>query len=57
MPYKDELKGALYELIDRFFKEEKNNRITSFNINGLIGNLNVLLENHKMKNEDKNKNK
>ena len=52
MPYKDELRKALHKLIERFFQEEMNNRITSFNINGLIGSLNALLIEHEVKKEE-----
>ena len=47
--YKGELKKDLMELMQRFLQEEVNNRLTSFNMTGLISNINALLE----YNEDK----
>ena len=44
MPYKDELKSDLMKLIERYFNEEVGNRMTSFSMNGLISNINSILE-------------
>lgn len=48
MIYKEELKKEMLDLIQQFFREEQGNRLTSFNINGLLGAMNQLFEKHRI---------
>lgn len=44
--YKSTLKEALLKLLNEFFAEERGNRLTSNNIEGLAVKINTLLEQH-----------
>jgi len=56
MTYKTEVKEEIYKLINAFFQEERGNRVTSNNIEGLSLKINILLEKHEVKEgEDKKK--
>ena len=44
--YKDTLKDEMLGLIADFFKVERGNRVTSFNIDGLLAKAQVILEKH-----------
>lgn len=51
--YKDTLKDEMLGLIAAFFKVERGNRVTSFNIDGLLAKTQVVLEKHKEPDKDK----
>jgi len=51
--YKPELKEELQSLLMQFFKEEQNNRITSFNMNGLLQSVSQVFDKHKAKDKKK----
>ncbi len=57
MPYQDETKQELMELLMRYFKESQGNRLTSFAINGLVGEINSLLEKNKIPEDKPTKNR
>ena len=48
MAYKEELKKDLMELMQRFGQEEGNNRLTTFNMIGLVTNMNAFFEKNKV---------
>ena len=52
MPYKDELKQQILDILQQFFREEQNNRITSFNMAGLTGALTMIFDKNKMQEGD-----
>ncbi|MBW1996369.1 MAG: hypothetical protein JRJ29_00250 [Deltaproteobacteria bacterium] len=50
------LRAELLALLEKFFNEEQGNKITPFNMGGLIGSVNGLLDKHTIK-EKKEKEK
>ena len=46
--YKEELKKEMLDLIQRYFNEEVGNRVTSFNMNGLILSVGAVFDNNKV---------
>jgi len=51
--YKAEIKKALHQMLIDFFNEERGNRVTSYNVNGLIGTLNSILQDNVIEEEEK----
>jgi len=45
--YKPELKQEIIKLIGEFFQIEQGNRVTPFNMDGLLVKVHSLFENHK----------
>ena len=51
MKYGEGLKKEMLDLVNQFFREEAGNRITNFNMGGLIGGMNQLFDKHEVKQE------
>lgn len=50
--YKPELKSAMIKLMSEFFQVERGNRVTGFNIEGLITKMQVVFNSHEVPDED-----
>jgi len=53
MPYKDELKKQLVEVLQQYFNEERGNRLTIFNMSGLDNAIFTVLKNNEIEEEKK----
>ncbi len=51
--YKEDLKKDLMEIFNQYLQEEGGNRLTTFNMNGLIMRINQALDKNELKSEDK----
>ena len=52
MPYKEALKEDLVKIFNEYFQEERGNRVTSFNFNGLCMRMNQVFDENQIKEND-----